>query len=488
MRKPGRAPCARDCWRGRHGGYFTMSVTDWLQSPSPVTRPATRLARRIGPGRHLPPLDPRLSSSSRTRSPDRATSRRRRGSRSSAAPAGAGTPRGPPPRRARGCGCSPPGRRRGPWPPARRSAACAQSSSTLASRSRWKSAIASMRARRSQMGSSWPPRAKLIPSTLPDLREAVEVVLEARERRDGLRELVRRDAREHVVAREQHVVHLQADQARAMPRHVVHAVAGADGVAVAQQPVDLLRRGRRSWPTAYISSSSRRSASGTPGAAPEDVAVLGRDDDALVEAGQHAGVELVHREARARLLLQQVGAAEVVEVRVRDDAPVERLVARRPRRTRRARRRSRARDRAASSRRPEPQSKQDAAVVLEQQVDVVDVVRERLDAQAVDARATGCVEAAHPGHPVLLGVGRPVLGLAALDRATQQIETTFGADEGHLILRLGEAAHRVGPRPDANPLPPKSLPGAGRPRHGEGATLSSSASWTGHADHAAPRS
>ena len=141
-----------------------------------------------------------------------------------------------------------------------------------------------------------PAEGEVDPLELPDLREAVEIVLEPRERGDGLRELVRRDTRQDVIAREQDVVHLQAHQPRAVPRDVVHAVAGADGVPVAQRAVDLLRAEGALGRLVHL---EQRRALGVrhAGAAPEDVAVLRGDDDALGEAGEHARVELVDREA-----------------------------------------------------------------------------------------------------------------------------------------------------------------------------------------------
>src|SRR4051794_34456251 len=73
-----------------------------------------------------------------------------------------------------------------------------------------------------------------------DLVEAAEVVLEPRERGQRLRELMRRDAREDVIAREQDVVHLQADEARTVTGNVMHAIPRTDDVAVPQRSIDRL--------------------------------------------------------------------------------------------------------------------------------------------------------------------------------------------------------------------------------------------------------
>ena len=75
------------------------------------------------------------------------------------------------------------------------------------------------------------------PLDFPHFGEAVKVVFQSCERGDGLRELVRRDTREDVIARQKDVVHLQAHEARAVTRDVMHAVAGTDRVPVAEAAV-----------------------------------------------------------------------------------------------------------------------------------------------------------------------------------------------------------------------------------------------------------
>src|SRR6185369_5967846 len=119
----------------------------------------------------------------------------------------------------------------------------------------------------------------------------------------------------------------QADLAGAVPGRVHDAVPLAHEIAVAERAIH--GDGTEPAPRASIEREQPLElAGGDARAAEEDLDVLGGDDDALVEAGEHARVELVHGEARARARAEIVRAAEVIDVRVRDDGGVHVLVAR----------------------------------------------------------------------------------------------------------------------------------------------------------------
>ena len=274
----------------------------------------------------------------------------------------------------------------------------------------------------------------------------MKVVLEPREGRDGLRELVGRRSREDVIAREEDVVHLQAEEAGAVAGHVDDLVAGPDGVGVAQETVDFLRA-ECALPGRIHLEEIGPLRVGDAGAPPVDVAVLGRDHEPFGEAGEHARVELVDGEPRARFALENVRAAEVVEVRVADDAPVEVLVSRR---LAEHLAHDREAERQVTTRRVEPGAavEEDGAPCVDEQVDVVDMSWKGLDAHRVDARPALGVEPLNASDSVLFDVHAPVggpLGLARRirhDKLVQLSHPQGGPDLSHIVFGGGKLEER----------------------------------------------
>ena len=272
------------------------------------------------------------------------------------------------------------------------------------------------------------------------LGEGVEVVLEAAEGRDRLRKLVRRCAAEDVIAREEDVADEQADLSGAVAGGVDHAVAAADEVAVAERAIDL--DGAEPVARRHVEGEhflALRFADA--GAAEEDADVTRRDDHALLEAGDHAGVELVDAEAGRRLDLEVVRAAEVIDVRVRDDGRVDRLEAHRLA-EHGARDGEPEREIAARGVEAGADVEEHRVAGLEDEVDVVDVVGKRLDGEEVDRDVAAGREAPHARAPVPREVvaarGVAVRGLG------ERVEARRERERGVLEIEGAERALGVG--------------------------------------------
>src|SRR6266545_2743535 len=148
-----------------------------------------------------------------------------------------------------------------------------------------------------------------------------------------------------------------------------------------------LKKAFENW---YMVSSSALSS----GLLEEDAHVLGREDHPLLEAAQHAGVQLVHPDARPRLAGEVADPAEMIDVGVGDDdvadvvdrhalpearphfleALVESL------------------DRVVGAGAVVHECQR---VAVDDQVDIVDVPRERLDGHPVDADPAPAHELLH---------------------------------------------------------------------------------------------
>ncbi len=224
-------------------------------------------------------------------------------------------------------------------------------------------------------------------------------------------------------------MNLQADQSWAMTGDVVHEETRPEGVPIAEDPIDLLRpEGALGRQVHLEQGGSVHLRYARP--APEDVVILAGHDDAFVEAGEDARVELVHSERRARLGFDEVGAAEVIVVGVGDDAAghvfdgdvlgedlahhgePERQIALR-----------------AGA--PRPAVEKERPPILEapeHQVHVVHVLGEGLDGHAVDARRGSGAEACDTGDPVMQGVAFALRRV--LERSLQVGQARLRAHEG----------------------------------------------------------
>ena len=181
---------------------------------------------------------------------------------------------------------------------------------------------------------------------------------------------------ENVIARQEHVVHLQAHAARGSGRARDDAVARTEVSPSRKSPVDLLRAGRRSWRPCTSRGARVRSSSGTPARRQKTSQSL---DAMTSRSRKHESTRASSSwtASRARVSsFSEIRAAEVVDVRVADDAPVERPRSARPRRRRRAPPRSPAPDHAARSPCRTRNRRGSRLSAFDEQIDVVDMPRE----------------------------------------------------------------------------------------------------------------
>ena len=182
--------------------------------------------------------------------------------------------------------------------------------------------------------------------------------------------------------------------------------------------------------------------------------VAQREHEALLEARHHAGIELVDRDRRARDPAELGGATPVVGVGVGDETCVDVLAPDALAEDRREHGEAEA-EIALARRQARAAVEEERALGAEHDVDVVDVAREGLYLEAVDARSAG-VEAADAGDAVGRGVAIPLLGPSAVERPEERGDPIGHADDGHVVGRRaqGEAsAGRIEVRPRAGEHP-----------------------------------